>query len=316
MDHDHNFKNLVLDYPREAVAFFAESEARDLSPEVRITPVREEQLKERLGERFRELDIPLLVEWPDGRRAALVFVVEEESDPLRFSAARLAHYCIDIAELLQTRRVVPVVVFLRGGPRERRYDLGGDQATYLRFRFLTIEFAALRFQDHKDSDNLVVRLNLPNMRYEPAERVAVYAAAVRGLATLEPDPEKRLKYVDFIDIYAALDDDERARYARDYPIEAQTMNSFSERFREQGRQEGLQQGVQQGVQQGLQQGVQQGVRQGLIQGESTALLRVMHHRFGDIPDTARRRIEAADAETLLRWLDRALVAASVDEVLH
>ena len=94
------------------------------------------------------------------------------------------------------------------------------------------------------------------------------------------------------------------------------MNSFSERFREQGRQEGLQQGVQQGVQQGLQQGVQQGVRQGLIQGESTALLRVMHHRFGDIPDTARRRIEAADAETLLRWLDRALVAASVDEVLH
>lgn len=244
MDHDHNFKNLVLDYPR----------------------------------------------------AALVFVVEEESDPGRFSAARLAHYCIDIAELLQTRRVVPVVVFLRGGPRERLYDLGGDHATYLRFRFLTIEFAALRYQDHKDSDNLVVRLNLPNMRYEPAERVAVYAAAVRGLTTLEPDPEKRLKYVDFIDIYAALDDDERARYERDYPIEAQTMNSFSERFREQGRQEG--------------------VRQGLLQGESTALLRVMNHRFGDIPDPARRRIEAADPETLLRWLDRALVAASIDEVLH
>jgi hypothetical protein len=30
--------------------------------------MRGEQLKERLGERCRELDVPLLVEWPDGRR--------------------------------------------------------------------------------------------------------------------------------------------------------------------------------------------------------------------------------------------------------
>ena len=110
----------------------APREETDITPDVRITPVREEQLKERLGERFRELDIPLLVEWPDGRRAALVFVVEEETDPKRFSVLRLAHYCLDIAELLDTRRVVPVVVFLRGSPAERELDLGGDEQTYLR----------------------------------------------------------------------------------------------------------------------------------------------------------------------------------------
>lgn len=66
------------------------------------------------------------------------------------------------------------------------------------------------------------------------------------------------------------------------------MNSFSQRVREEGRQ----------------------------QGEVLALMRVMHHRFGDIPEPARRRIESADAETLLEWLDRALVAASIDEVIH
>ena len=36
----------------------------DLS-QARIIPLRQEQLKERLGDRFRELDTPLLVEWPD-----------------------------------------------------------------------------------------------------------------------------------------------------------------------------------------------------------------------------------------------------------
>ena len=51
----------------------------------------------------------------------------------------------------------------------------------------------------------------------PEDRVDVYAAAVRGLSTLEPDPERQLKYADFIDIYSALDDNERQRYESEYP---------------------------------------------------------------------------------------------------
>ena len=74
MIHDQNFKNLILDYPHHALAFFASDEAADGLPEAKIMPVRQEQLKEWLGERFRELDVPLLVEWPDGRREALLFV--------------------------------------------------------------------------------------------------------------------------------------------------------------------------------------------------------------------------------------------------
>ena len=85
MSHDQNFKNLILDYPLQALQFFAAEEAGDVGADARILPVRQEQLKERLGDRFRELDVPLLVEWPDGRREALLFVLEEESDPGRFS---------------------------------------------------------------------------------------------------------------------------------------------------------------------------------------------------------------------------------------
>ena len=86
MSHDQNFKNLILDYPRQALEFFAAAETADIDwATARITPVRQEQVQERLGERFRELDTPLLVEWPDGKRAALLFVVEEETQPGRFS---------------------------------------------------------------------------------------------------------------------------------------------------------------------------------------------------------------------------------------
>jgi len=97
MSHDQNFKNLILDYPHAALAFFAPEEADDGLAGAKVVPVRQEQLKERLGDRFRELDVPLLVEWPDGRREALLFVVEEQSDPQRFSLHRLAHYCLHSA---------------------------------------------------------------------------------------------------------------------------------------------------------------------------------------------------------------------------
>ncbi len=74
MDHDQNFKNLIVDYPRESVRFFAADESEAVDEQTRIISILEEQLKERLCERFRELDIPLLVEWLDGRREALLFL--------------------------------------------------------------------------------------------------------------------------------------------------------------------------------------------------------------------------------------------------
>ena len=87
VSHDQNFKNLIVDYPEQSLAFLAPDEAPKAEDAVRIVPVREEQLKSDLTERYRRLDVPLLVEWKDGRREAILFAVEEETDPRRFLAA-------------------------------------------------------------------------------------------------------------------------------------------------------------------------------------------------------------------------------------
>ena len=304
MDHDQNFKNLILDYPREALAFFAAEEAEGIDGSARVVPVRQEQLKERLGERFRELDVPLLVEWPDGRREALLFVLEEESEARRFSIHRLAHYCLDLAELIGTDRVVPVVIFLRGGPYPRELILGGQRHTYLNFRYLVCELAAIPFERYRESDNIVACLNLPNMRYPKERKVEAYAHAVRGLTRLEPGLERQLKYLDFIDIYAGLDDNELERYRRQYPEEAEKMTTFAERFMQQGMQKGMQQGMQKGVQKGVQ------------QGEARVLVRLLKTKFGELSEERRHQIESADTQTLLEWSERVLTAKSLEEVLH
>jgi len=300
MSHDQNFKNLILDYPYDAVGFFAEVEAQAVDAGARILPIREEQLQERLGERFRELDVPLLVEWPDGRREALLFVFEQETEPRRFSIHRLAHYCLDLAELFATERVVPVVIFLHTGGFPERLTLRGDIRCYLDFRYLACTLFRTEASEYLESRNIVARLNLPNMAYAPSQRVDVYAQAVRGLLELEPSPERRIKYLDFIDIYADLDDNDRVIYQQRYPAEAKAMSGFAERF----------------IEQGVQQGIQQGVRQGVQQGEAKILVRLLTSRFGQLPAETVRRIEAADADTLLEWSDRVLTAQTLDEVVH
>ena len=83
--HDRKVTALVVEYPREALAFFTPDEAPEPDDEASFVPVRQELLKERLGGRFRALDTPMLVEWADGRREAVVFALEEESDRRRFS---------------------------------------------------------------------------------------------------------------------------------------------------------------------------------------------------------------------------------------
>jgi len=237
--------------------------------------------------------VPLSVEWPDGRREALLFVLEAESDVRRFSIHRLAHYCLDLAELMKTDRVVPVVIFLRRAPNvTQRLRLSGDHETYLDFHYLSCALGELSYEHYRHSDNLVVRLNLPNMRYPAGHKVEVYAQAVRGLTELEQDPEKQLKYLDFIDIYAALDDNERAEYQRDYPDEAQTMSRFAERFHEKGMQQGIQ------------------------QGEALVLERQLQLKFGALSDEVQRRITQASEQTLLEWSERVLTADRLDEVLH
>ena len=296
MSHDQNFKNLIIDYPRQALELFAEEEAQTLDEAARILPIRQEQLKERLGERFRELDVPLLVEWPDGRREAILFVLEEETDPRRFSIHRLAHYCLDLAELYDTDRVVPVVIFLKGGKHAKHLSLGGDRHRYLEFRYLNCVLADLPYERYRDSANIVARLNLPNMRHSSDQRVEVHAMAVRGLASLEPDIEKQIKYLDFIDIYSKLDDNERQRYEREYREEAETMSSFAERF--------------------IQQGLEQGMQQGMQQGEARVLTHQLTRKFGRVPEELLRKINSADEATLLEWSDRVLTATRLEEVIH
>ncbi|MCZ0944650.1 MAG: DUF4351 domain-containing protein [Gammaproteobacteria bacterium] len=304
ISHDQNFKNLIVDYPRDALKFFAPDEAPEPGDAVRIVPVREELLKAHLGERFRRLDVPLLAEWTDGTREAILFAVEEETDPGRFSPLRLAQYCVGLAGMFDTRRVVPVVVFLRRGAVSDTLRLGTERHDYLTFDYITCALGDMAAGDWLDSDNLVARVNLPNMRVQSDGKVDVYASAVRGLLELEPDLNRREKYIEFIDIYADLSDNERRIYRERHPKESGIMTGMFQRAREEGRAEGMQLGDIAGQQRGR------------MEGERKFLERLLRRKFGTLPSVVGARLSKASATDLEAWGDNVLDADSIDEVFE
>ena len=66
---------------------------------------------------------------------------------------------------------------------------------------------------------------------------------------------------------------------------------------------------------GIEKGRAEGMQQGMQQGEATLLLRQIGRKFGaSAVQDYRARVESADAETLLTWSERILVAARVEDV--
>jgi len=57
-----------------------------------------------------------------------------------------------------------------------------------------------------------------------------------------------------------------------------------------------------------------GEARGKTIGEAAMLLKLLERKFHAVPESAHKRIEAADAETLLVWGERVLDANSLDEV--
>ena len=147
-----------------------------------------------------------------------------------------------------------------------------------------------------DSGNLVARVNLPNMRRGAHDPVDVYASAVRGLLTLEADGAKRAKYMDFIDIYAGLTDNEFGRYRQQYPEEDSIVAGY--------------------IQRRVEEGIERGIERGRAEGERAVLERQLRRRFGPLPPEAAERLRRGSGAELEAWADNVLDAETLDAVFR
>ena len=114
----------------------------------------------------------------------------------------------------------------------------------------------------------------------------------------------RDKYLEFIDIYAGLTDNEYRRYRQQYAEGDTVMPGVIQRARDEA------------MRQGIERGVSRGVRQGHIEGERAVLERLLRRRFGDLRPDIDERLRRASAADIEAWADNVLDAETLDDVFR
>ena len=174
--HDHNFKNMLMDFPKEALDWLLPDVSKGLGRIQQISFVREEPKKRQLTDAHLSLDMPILYTF-----------------------------------------------------KKKRVLL-----------WLVVKLFDYKARDYYDHPNPVVKILLPKMDYEPEERTEVIRQAYRGLFELVA-PMLFDKYVDFIDVYAEIREDEREAILHEMTEQEDTA-MLAQYIRDKGFQEGWKEG--------------------------------------------------------------------------
>ena len=304
--HDHNFKNLFADFPKEALAWILPEAEERFGKILKIEFVRQEPKKRRLSDAHLALDMPILFSFEKGQ--ILLWLVEFQEDKNKFSIHKMLKYTSDSTEAYPKAIVIPTVLFTdrRKWHKDvmQRLNIGFGGRTFLHFEYLFIKLFDLNARDYYHSSNPLIKILLPKMNYEPEERAEVIRQALLGLYKLVT-PMLFDKYADFIDIYAEIRDQERESLCQEINDKKEETAMLIQYFRDKFSQEGRQEGKQEGIQQGRQEG---------IFSSLNVLLRV---KFGVEGLRLKDRIkQIADTEKLKAVLDAVELAKTPEDVLN
>jgi hypothetical protein len=100
---------------------------------------------------------------------------------------------------------------------------------------------------------------------------------------------QQIKYIDFIEQYAELNEDEQAQYQANYlkkEAEGDRQMGLVQLLREEGRQT----------------------------GEAELFLRLAKMKFDNVPDDIEQKVKAATSQQLLTWSEKLLTADDLGEI--
>jgi predicted transposase YdaD len=97
---------------------------------------------------------------------------------------------------------------------------------------------------------------------------------------------------------------------------AESIDTWTEKWKMEGLQEGLQEGWRKGEAKGRMEGEAKGRMEGEVEGRSAVLLRLLAKRFGpeSVGSKTQERLRTADHEQFDLWTERILDAQTIDEV--
>ncbi len=267
------------------------------------------------------LDKQTFTDWPEGARrevdllasvpvageAGRVLIhVEVEAQARSRMRKRVWQYSMQI-RLRFDLPVLSILINLRGGRagvrRERLRERFGDEEA-VRFQYRAFSLSGCQAAEYLALPEPLAWALAALMRPGTWSRAEQKIECLRRVAAADLPGRSRLLLGNWIETYIQLDDRDAAEYDRlrslEVNEEVKSMEmTWAERMELQG--------VEKGMEQGLVAGKLQALRQ--------VVVRLLGRRFGPVPETVQRKVEAIDSmESLGSLAERVLEVESIEEM--
>ena len=278
--HDHNFKNLFLDFPKETLELLFPQAEQNWGKVRKVEFVRQEPKKRKLSDSNFALDMPILFSFEN--QQLLLWLVEFQEDKAKFSIYKLLRYTTDLMEAHPHALVIPTVLFTdRTKWRKdviRKLETKLNDRLFLHFEYMFFKLFDFNARDYYNINNPVVKILLPKMNYKKDERIEVIRHAYSGLFQLA---SRMLfdKYVDFIDVYAQTSEQEQKSLYHEI-IQHKETAMLAQYIRDKG------------------------MEQGIIQNTKENIIEVLELRFGKISPEIINKINQINDPAKLKELFR------------
>jgi len=314
--HDQLAKNLFSTFFSDFLRIAAPDVAAQLRLDGADFQDKQEFTDWPAGER-REMDllaaVPLLDREADGSETRILIHIEIEAEARAGMAERLWQYYMQL-RLRHGRMVVPILANLRGGkPGAHREELseGFGEPPTARFSYRALSLSGCLAEEYLSRPEPLAWALAALMRPGRWSRAEQKIECLRRIAAADLPTNDRFLLGNWVETYLQLDERDLAEYESLRGLLVNTeVRAMEMTWAEKMEVEYTEKGVRKGLQQGVAQGVAQGV-----EALHRVVLRLLSQRFGAVPETVQRKVEAIDSmDSLSNLAAKVLEVRSIDEM--
>ena len=250
--HDQAVKNLIKDYPVEALEFLAEDVVAAHGKPVGVQFLDTSVAKDDTAEEGpgMAMDLAIRYTFQDGR-GVLFVLVEHWSSADKLDLLRTARYYLDLCRRFLDDEILPVALVDDTRPRELcdTVERGASGVPHLQFRTRIVQVPSLELERFRHTATRVALSFLPNMRgdLDPVERVIHVAVSFRAQA----DAQGMRKFFALWVVEAGLRIEQERELDR--RLKEMDMPEIINWWVQEGEAKGLSKGIERGLEQGLRQ---------------------------------------------------------------